>query len=310
MKMPMVLETESRAVYRMIDSSQCPGCPSNLATKLVLQLVFEVCEQRKDHPIVIGQGCGIGRNLLQRSGIGTHDSAAVGIRAAMEMRGFDRPLVIIDGDGQLDMGFDGFTGAFQQGHPYVHIICDNQSYAASGNHGTGMSDLLARVSSRPTGRISQPEGRVAMRKQPAMMIMFSGARYSATASPVHMQDFERKIIAAMDNLPAFIQVFTPCNISWGYNDDQAAYVTKLGVTSGIWPLWEWKQGVFRRTVRLNREKIDEDLRAYLGSQQRYSHLTDAEVQEMRQYVDHLNTMVDRLAVAFAGSSPTEVETSG
>ncbi|MBI2323157.1 MAG: hypothetical protein HYU88_13940, partial [Chloroflexi bacterium] len=95
----MVLETTSQRTYRNIDSNQCPGCPSNLATKLVMNVVFEVCAQRGQQPIVFGQGCGIGRNFLQRSGIGTHDSACVALRAAMEIRGVDRPVVVIDGDG-------------------------------------------------------------------------------------------------------------------------------------------------------------------------------------------------------------------
>ncbi len=296
----MVLETDTQATYRNVDSNQCPGCPSNLATKLIMNTVFQSCEQRGQKPIIFGQGCGIGRNFLQRSGIGTHDSACVALRAAMEVRGIDRPIVVIDGDGQLDMGFDDFTGAFQLGYPYVHIVCDNQSYAASGSHATGMTDMLARVSTRVTGRVGKPDGRIVMRKQPAMMIMFSGARYSATASPVHLKDFERKIINALDNPPAFIQVIAPCNMSWGYNDDQNAHITRLAVRSGIWPLWEWMGGAFRRTVPHREDRGDESLREYTKAQRRYAHLTDEDIQAMRGYVAELNNLVDRMAVAFPG----------
>lgn len=299
--MQPTLETESQAIYRNIDANQCPGCPSNLATKLVMTIVFRVCEQKGLKPIVFGQGCGIGRDFMQRSGIGTHDSACVALKAAMEIRGIDRPVVVIDGDGQLDMGFDDFTGGFQLGFPYLHVVCDNQSYAASGTHATGMTDPLARVSTRPTGRVGHPDGRLALRKQPAMMIKFSGAKYAATAAASHIKDFEHKISTALDNMPAFVQVFTPCNMSWGYDDVKAAEITRLGVESGIWPLWEWKDDVFHRTLPLSRS-FEEKLREYLAGQRRYGRLTEADIAFMRDYVLKLNALVDRMAAAFSANA--------
>jgi len=300
MTMKMVLETVDQRPYRNIDAGQCPGCPSNLATKLVMQIVFQAADrQQAGEPIVFGQGCGIGRDILQRSGIGTHDSACVGLRLAMEMRGIERPIVVIDGDGQIDMGFDDFTAAFQLGYPYLHIICDNQAYAASGTHATGMTDLLARVSTRPTGRVGKPDGRIVVRKQPAMMIKFSGARYAATASTSHLPDFVRKVERGLRDMPAFIQVFTPCNVSWGYDDDRAAQITRLGVTSGLWPLWEWGDDGFRRTIPYAPDA--DALRQYLRGQRRYAHLKEADIPLMEQYVGELNNLVDRLERAFGSA---------
>lgn len=301
--MKMVLETADQKPYMNIDSGQCPGCPSNLATKLVMNLLFQVCEERRQDPLIIGQGCGIGRNILQRSGIGTHDSAAVAIKTAMEIRGVDRPVVVIDGDGQLDMGFDDFTGSFQLGYPYIHVVCDNQSYAASGSHATGMTDLLAQTSTRPTGRVGSPDGHLAGRKHPGMMIMFSGARYSATLAPSHIRDFERKVLEALDNMPAFLHVFTPCSMSWGYNDEDSYRVTRLGVESGVWPLWEWHRDEgFRRTFRPRPEEADAKLQEYLKSQRRFAHLEEEDLPIVRQYVAEENRLVERLALAFAPES--------
>jgi pyruvate/2-oxoacid:ferredoxin oxidoreductase beta subunit len=297
--MKMVLETTDQRSYKNIDSGQCPGCPSNLATKLVMQVAFQFAEREKTgDPFLFGQGCGIGRDILQRSGIGTHDSACVALRVAMDLRGMDRPIIVIDGDGQLDMGFDDFTGAFQLGYPYLHIVCDNQAYASSGAHATGMTDLLARVSTRPTGRVGKPNGHIVMRKQPAMMIKFSGARYSATASTSHLPDFVRKIERGLRETPAFIQLFTPCNVSWGYDDDQAASMTRLGVSAGIWPLWEWGDDGFRRTIPSSRGGDRDKLLEYLRGQRRYGHLTDADVAEVERYVGQLNDLVDRLERGF------------
>lgn len=300
MSMKMVLETTDQHAYRNIDAGQCPGCPSNLATKLVMQIVFQVADREGTEPIMFGQGCGIGRDILQRSGIGTHDSACVGLLLAMELRGVDRPVVVIDGDGQIDMGFDDFTGAFQLGYPYLHIICDNQAFAASGSHATGMTDLLARVSTRPNGRVGKPDGRSVMRKQPAMMIKFSGARYTATASASHLPDFVKKVERGLREMPAFIQVFTPCNVNWGYDDDQSAHITRLGVTSGIWPLWEWGDEGFRRTIPFARDGFGDNLREYLRGQRRYGHLKDGDLGQVEQYVLDLNDLVDKLERGFGG----------
>lgn len=297
--MKMMLETRQQHAYRNIDNGQCPGCPSNLATKLVMQLVFQAAEEQGKEPIVFGQGCGIGRDVMHRSGIGTHDSACAGLLSAMEIRGVDRPVVVIDGDGQIDMGFADFSGAFQRGYRHMHVVCDNQGYSASGNHATGMTDMLAKVSTRPTGRQGQPNGRVLMRKEPAMMIKFSGARYAATASPSHLPDFFQKVERGLRETPSFIHVFTPCNVNWGYDDEQAASITRLGVVSGIWPLWEWGDDGFRRTLPFPRNSFRKKLHEYLHGQRRFSHLKDNDMAEFEQYVLALNDRVDKLERGFA-----------
>lgn len=296
--MKMMLETDHQHAYRNIDAGQCPGCPSNQAAKLVMQLVYQASDRQGKDPIMFGQGCGIGRDVLQRSGIGTHDSACVGLLAAMEMRGVDRPVVVIDGDGQIDMGFDDFSAAFQQGHPYMHVVCDNQGFSASGTHATGMTDLLAKVSTRPDGRQGKPNGRMLMRKQPAMMIKFSGARYSATASTSHLPDFIQKVERGLRETPSFIQVFTPCIMSWGYDDNQSANITRLGVNSGIWPLWEWGDDGFRRTLAFARNKYKKNLREYLRAQRRYSHLKEDDMLRYERYVLALNDQTDKLERGF------------
>ena len=150
----MMMETVEKKVWMNVTANQCPGCPSNLATRLVMQIIFDILED--EAPIIFGQGCGIGRDFLQRSGLGTHDSACAAMRTAMEIRGIDRPIVVIDGDGQIDMGLADMATAFQQGYKYLHVVCDNQAHAASGSHATGSTDLLARTSVRPFRQSAKP----------------------------------------------------------------------------------------------------------------------------------------------------------
>jgi pyruvate ferredoxin oxidoreductase beta subunit len=261
MPIKMTMETPDQRVFMNITANQCPGCPENLASRLVMQTVFDHLEDQE--PIVFGQGCGIGRDFLQRSGLGTHDSGIVGMLTAMEIRGIDRPIVVIDGDGQIDIGLEDLATAFQQGYKYLHVVCDNQTHAASGSHATGSTQLLARTGVRPAGKLRHP-------KHFPLMLMYSGAEYVATASTSHPQDLDRKIRSALTRLPAFIQIITPCNPTWGYDDDQGLEVSRLAVNSGMWPLYEWKDGVFRRQ-RIPRKST---VREYVGSQRRYAHLDE------------------------------------
>jgi pyruvate ferredoxin oxidoreductase beta subunit len=251
-----------------------------------MQVIFDILEE--EAPIIFGQGCGIGRDFLQRSGLGTHDSACAAMRTAMEIRGIDRPIVVIDGDGQIDMGLADMATAFQQGYKYLHVVCDNQAHAASGSHATGSTDLLARTSVRPSGKVRS-------RKQFPLMLMFSGAEYVATASTSHPADLERKLKAAVTRLPAFIQILTPCNPSWGYDDDKGIEVSRLAVECGIWPLYEWKDGAFRRASIPRKATI----RDYIAPQRRYAQATDAQIEEMEEYVRQQDSMLSSLSSGFA-----------
>ena len=287
MPIKMIQETPDQRVFMNVTANQCPGCPENLATRLVMHIVFD--HLKEENPIIFGQGCGIGRDFLQRSGLGTHDSGIAGMLTAMKVRDIDRPIVVIDGDGQIDLGLEDLATSFQQGYKYIHVVCDNQAHAASGSHATGSTQPMARTSVRPGGKLRHP-------KHFTLMLMFSGAEYVATASTSHPQDLERKIKAAATRLPAFIQILTPCNPSWGYDDNKGIEVSRLAVESGMWPLYEWKDGVFRRQNIMRKSTV----RDYLGSQRRYAHLDELGIMQMEDYVADLNAMMTKLETGFSG----------
>ena len=287
MPIKMIQETPDQRVFMNVTANQCPGCPENLATRLVMHIVFD--HLKEENPIIFGQGCGIGRDFLQRSGLGTHDSGIAGMLTAMKVRDIDRPIVVIDGDGQIDLGLEDLATSFQQGYKYIHVVCDNQAHAASGSHATGSTQPMARTSVRPEGKLRHP-------KHFTLMLMFSGAEYVATASTSHPQDLERKIKAAATRLPAFIQILTPCNPSWGYDDNKGIEVSRLAVESGMWPLYEWKDGVFRRQNIMRKSTV----RDYLGSQRRYAHLDELGIMQMEDYVADLNAMMTKLETGFSG----------
>ena len=188
--------------------------------------------------------------------------------------------MVIDGDGQIDLGLEDLATAFQQGYKYLHVVCDNQAHAASGSHATGSTQPMARTGVRPSGKLRHP-------KHFPLMLMYSGAEYVATASTSHPQDLDRKVKAGLARLPAFIQILTPCNPSWGYDDDQGIEVSRLAVNSGMWPLYEWKDGVFRRQ-RIPRKAT---VKEYASSQRRYAHMTDEDIGQLEGYVQDVDDML-------------------
>ena len=59
---------------------------------------------------------------------------------------------------------------------------------------------------------------------------------------------------------------------------------------------EWKDRVFRRQ-RIPRKST---VREYVGSQRRYAHLSDADIQSMEGYVDELDGMLANLEAGYSG----------
>lgn len=302
--MKMIEEVKGNKIHRNLEATSCPGCPSNLVGALLWRIVFEWAEENGAKPIIHGRTCGIGADFHDRSGIGTHDSGAAGLKAAMAHRGIDRPLICVSGDGNLDMGFDEFTTCFQLGYRYMHVVVDNQAYAASANAATGMTDPFSYVASRPFGRVGHPtKGELRPRKHPAMMIMFSGARFAATTATSHVRDFERKVRLGLEHMPSFLHCFTPCSVNWGYDDDDSARVTSLGVNSGMFPLYEYLEGDgFRRSVPFRKDTCRETLAEYLRMQRRYRHMGDDDYRLMEDYVLQVNDLVDKMALGFGSSS--------
>ena len=87
---------------------------------------------------------------------------------------------------------------------------------------------------------------------------------------------------------------SPCNPSWGYDDDKGIEVSRLAVQSGVWALYEWKDGVFRRRKITKRA----DVRDYVACQRRYSHLRDEGIGFMEGYVNELDDMLSSLEIGF------------
>lgn len=277
--------------------SSCAGCGSLLAIKLALDEIYSITKDA----IVVGGGC-TGASVVapaggMTGGLGFIGSQMTGLEMAMRYRGVEKHLVALVGEGQIfDAAFEDLSGVFARRQQATIIAFDNHGFSSAGNHLSSPTPLGARTSMFPRGK-SAPE------KLVAMMMIFNGARYVATASPAFPEDYRQKVRAALQAKPSFIQVISPCQTNWGYDPAEMIRVAQMAVTSGMFPLWEFRDGVFTRTVKQPKRP---PIERYLAYQRRFGAVGDRELEAIRAHVESLNQWVDNMETGFRGDGHVRV----
>ena len=274
--------------YRFTGVAGCRACGSELAAKVCLRTVYETTP----NAMVFGRSCGAGRSELQTGGrIGCDGSGLTGIWAGMKARGItDRNLVCLTGEGRtLEMGCGDFIAAFDREIPVTWIIMDNQSYAASGSTATATTPLhaMTRIFSRETG------GKNTAERKMAMMMIFAKARYVATATPAYVKDLVVKVQEALQHKPSYVHVVSPCQIGWMYRPELGVKVSRLMVQTGVLPLWSFKDGVFKRTVRIPSD-ARVPVKNLLDLQRRFDNVTEQDIADIEARIQRENTLVDAM----------------
>lgn len=272
----------------LVTGTQCAGCGSNLSSKIVAKTVFDT----DPNALVIGGSCGSGGAFFTANGgIGMHGSGAYGVYLANKLRGLDdRTIVNFGGDGStLEMTIDDLLAGIERNPKVLHVTFDNEVYANSGG---------ALNSQSPVGSYSTiyTQGKEKVGKNAPLMMVFSQAKYVATASPYYIKDLVAKVRRGMEVTPSYIQVISPCQPSWGYDPSKAATLARLAVQTGLFPLWEYDNGVFRRTVPIEKhEPVDE----YVRQQRRFRHLDADGIERLQEYADDLERKIDKMEKGFA-----------
>jgi len=283
--------------YYQTGAEQCRGCGSLLAAKLVLRAIYE----KKPDTMVFGRSCGGGRSELQTGGrIGVDGSGMMGVQAAMETKGVlqDHTLALLTGEGRaLEMGTGDFLASFDRQQALSWFILDNQSYANSGSAANAMTPSYAstRIYSRATG------GKPTAERDMPLMMMHSSAKYVATATPAFVNDLVAKVQEAIVNQPSYVHIYSPCQASWQYQPQFVAKISRLMVRTGVAPLWSYKDGIFKRTVKFNWDK-KKPVQEYLKLQRRFDGMTEAEIEDLEYLVTQKNKQVDALEKAFCGET--------
>jgi len=275
--------------YTLTGGEQCRGCGSLLGTKLILRTIYEA----NPHALVFGRSCGGGRAEMQTGGrIGCDGSGTMGIQMALEARGEmeNKKLVVLSGEGRtLEMGAGDFISAFDRQQKVSFIILDNQAYSSSGSASTSTTPMKAatRILTRASG------GKETAERDMPLMMVFGNARYVATAVSAYTKDLVAKVREALECQPSYLHVVVPCQISWMYRPDDGVQLSRKLVQSGMVPLWSFKEGVFKRTVKI-RPKDRRPVRELMGLQRRYENITEEDLDEVQAQIEHKNNVVEAL----------------
>jgi pyruvate ferredoxin oxidoreductase beta subunit len=197
-------------------------------------------------------------------------AVASGVAAALKAQGREScRVVVIGGDGSsFDIGFGSLSGMLERGDDVLYICVDNGAYMNTGGQRSGASPTYSSTTTDPAGAASF--GKRQLKKNLPEIVAAHGIPYVATASVAYLKDLQKKVKKAMEYRgPRYIQIDTPCPSVWGFASDRALEVGRLGVRSGLVPLFEIEKGHLRRVRRITDPLPVSD---YLKAQKRFRHL--------------------------------------
>lgn len=275
----------------------CIGCGGGILTRMAFKAVGR-------HTLLSAGSCGTNTTGMFPVGamstlpvpvsiLGGAGAALGGMEIALKVKGDEEATIlgiVGDGDGG-DIGFGNLSACFERGHKVIVIIQDNQGYAATGGQRSGTTQLKAWTRSTPEGKDRPP-------KYLPLIMLAHNAPYVATCSIAYPEDIFAKVKKATkkENQPAFIHCITPCPTNWKNEPSMSVEVARRAVTCGIWPLWEYERGTFRRTLEPKELTPMED---YLSIQGRFKHVTKEDMDDIRAYITDLNETIDRFTYAYS-----------
>jgi len=212
-------------------------------------------------------------------------SVASGIHAALESMGNSETNVIaMGGDGgMIDIGFRALSGALERGHPVTYIVYDNECYANTGAQRSGSTPYGSSTSTSPSGK--QSIGKTQWKKDAATIAAAHHIPYVATASLGYIQDFRMKLKKALETKPSFLQVYSPCTTTWGYDPATTIDLAKSVVDTGLWAMFEIENGDICAKKHTKIPKPRKPVEEYLKTQKRFRHLKEEDYKFIQGKVD-------------------------
>ena len=201
----------------------------------------------------------------------------------------DKPMkfVAFGGDGgTYDIGFQSLSGAMERGHDIVYICYDNNAYANTGIQRSSATPRGASTTTTPAGKMIP--GKPQYRKDLTGIMAAHNIPYVAQASISHYMDLMRKVEKAF-NTPgaAFINILSPCRLTWGTPPEETIDVARQAVDCCFWPLYEVENGNWRLTYQ-PRDRVSYS--DWLKRQGRFKHLFKPEVKQ--ELLQELQAEVD------------------
>lgn len=274
----------------------CPGCGQALAFRYVLNTMGP------DTIAVVPPSCAaiisgpqpyssmripVYQTTLESSAV-----SAAGIKRALIAKGQDHTNVIaIAGDGgTYDIGFQALSSAAERGEDIIYFCMDNEGYMNTGTQKSSSTPRYAYTTSTPGGKPT-------MKKNLAEIMAAHQVPYVATATIGYPDDLVNKVIKAKEfKGTRLIIILTPCLDGWGMADNSAVRISRLAVSTGIFPLYEVENGV---KYTLNHGADGTPVSEYMKVQRRYRHITAEQMEQVQAEVDEQYKILQRKISCFA-----------
>ncbi len=198
------------------------------------------------------------------------EAAFKGLKAAGKIPADkDIKFVAFGGDGgTYDIGLQSLSGAMERGHNMVYVCYDNGAYMNTGIQRSSATPLGAWATTAEVGKAQQ--GKIQARKDLTSIMADHHIPYVAQANIGYWRDLVAKAEKAFAaDGPAFINVMSPCPRGWRTDPSQTVELARLATKTGMWPLFEVDNGVWKMTQNPKERLPVED---FLKPQGRFKHL--------------------------------------
>jgi pyruvate ferredoxin oxidoreductase beta subunit len=284
----------------------CQGCESALLMKMMAKAAGP-------RTIVLGStGCMYVANTTYYSTawvvpwmhtqLGSSGSAALGSAAGLKalmrkgkMKKEPINVIAVCGDGGgADMGLSAISATLT--HPDYNLLIlmyDNESYANTDIQLSGSTPYGAHTTFSPPGKMKRIMHH-RWKKNMAGMIAAGHpeCKYVATVCMsygLHGMNAMREALSIGG--PTFIHSLDPCPKGWDFDPMISHELGELAVNTGVWPLYEVKEGVFKMTGRsalIANKKIRRlPVRDYLMKQGRFAHFTKDDIDYFQDKIDQM-----------------------
>jgi len=256
--------------------SACQGCGAALAARLAFKAIgpnairhgIPCCpDSTTAHPRAGGVFEGGGAMLTGTS------------RGLIAIGRTDVQVVGFFGDGgTYDIGFQGLSAAAERNENIWVITKDNEAYMNTGNQRSSSTPMYARTSTTPVGTLVK--GKQERKKNIPKIFAAHGIPYIATASIGYPEDLIAKVNygKTVEGFKMLI-IQAPCPVGWRFDGSRTIEIARLGVQSGVWPLYEIVDG---ESFKLNYKPRElKPVSEYIKPQARFRHITDDEIENVQ-----------------------------
>ena len=184
----------------------------------------------------------------------------------------DVTVLAMGGDGATaDIGFQALSGMMERGHKVIYVCVDNEAYMNTGVQRSSSTPFGASTTTSPAGKVT-PSGQTTWKKDMTAIAAAHGIPYTATACPSYYTDLMKKVQKAKEaDGPAYLHVLSVCATGWRIPPKKSIEYGKLAVDSGVFPLYEVENGVWKMSRKPKQLLPVGD---YFKGQGRYRHLDD------------------------------------